>query len=420
MNTQIRKPRGLIIPPRADLTPQAVLAEIQKTFAEFRAENDARLKGVDKRFDDVVQNEKVDRINAALTEQQKLLDALNAQLASAALGAGSAVIVDPAAREHAQAFQRYFRKGVDNGLGDLQVRAGLTTTSDPDGGYLVDRATEQTIDRLLGTVSVMRQLATVMPIGVPTYRRFTNAGGTTSGWVGENESRTETDTPDLKEQKFEMMELYAYPFTTQVMLDDGIVDIAAWLANEVATEFDEEEGAAFVTGNGFKRPRGFTDYDKVANASWEWGKLGFIVSGGASDFASSSPGDAFISLYYALKQGYRAGASWLMSDATMASIRKFKDGQGNYLWAAPTAAAQVPTILNRPVYTDDNMPAVGSNTYPVAFGDFRRAYMIFDRVGIRVIRNPYASMGKIGFYTTKRVGGGVANFQALKLMKIST
>lgn len=409
-----------IVGVRADAqNAQEIFAELKQTVEAFKAAHEEELKGIKAKFADVVQTEKVDRINADITELQKALDGLNAFKAAMEIGGAGGDAADPAAKEHAQAFNKWFRKGVDNGLSDLEVKAALTTQSDPDGGFLVPKETEATIDRVLGVLSVMRQIATVMPVGTDTYNKFISMGGAGAGWVGEEEARPETNTPTLRELVFQVMEMYANPFTTQKMLDDGIIDIAAWLADEVQQTFAEMEGAAFVSGNGVKRPRGLLSYDTVANASWAWGKLGFVISGGASGFAGTAPADALIDLYYALKSGMRNGASWLTNDATMGTIRKMKDGQGNYLWAAPTAPGEVATILQKPVNTDDNMPAVAAGAFPVAFGDFRRGYLILDRIGIRVLRDPYTNKPKVGFYTTKRVGGGVANFEAIKLLKIA-
>jgi HK97 family phage major capsid protein len=394
-----------------------ILAELQKTFETFKAERDKELKDINARFADVVQTEKVDRINAEIGELTKALDDLSQITAALQTGAGGGSAPDPAQREHAQAFERFFRKGVEAGLRDLEVKAKLGTQSNPDGGYFVPTEMATEIDRVLGKVSVMRQLATVMPIDTSRYTKNVNMGGATSGWVGEEDTRGETGTPKLRELEFNVMEIYAEPYVNQALLDDGIVDIAAWLGSEVEIEFAEQEGTAFITGNGVKRPRGLLAYDTVANDSYEWGKIGHVVTGAAASFAASDPADALIDLHYALKAGYRMNASWLMSDAVMATVRKMKDGQGNYLWAPPTAAGEVATILQKPVYTDDNMPALGANTLPIAFGDFKRAYMILDRIGIRVLRNPYKVNGKVAFYTTKRVGGGVANFEAVKLLK---
>ncbi len=394
-----------------------VLAELQKTFEEFKAAREKELEGINAKLADVVQTEQVARINAELTELTRALDEINAARAAGQIGSGSGSELSAVKREHAQAFNSYFRRGAEAGLRDLEVRAELTTQSDPDGGFLVPEETEAQIDRVLGTVSVMRMISNVMPVGSDTYKKLVNMGGAAAGWVGETNDRIKTGTPSLRELEFPVMELYANPAATQRMLDDGIIDVAAWLADEVNTAFAEQEGAAFISGDGNKKPRGLLSYDTVENASYAWGKLGFVASGGAAGFAASNPADALIKLYYGLKSGYRSNASWLMSDAVMESVRLMKDGQGNYLWAPPTVSGEVATILQKPVYNDDNMPGLGVNAFPIAFGDFRRGYLILDRMGVRVLRDPFSAKPYVLFYTTKRVGGGVSNFEAVKLLK---
>ncbi|MHA6645639.1 phage major capsid protein [Mesorhizobium sp. A623] len=400
-----------------------ILAELQKTFEDFKTERDKELADIKAGLADVVQTEKVDRINAELTTLTKEIDSVNAAMAALKVG-GAGNDHDPDKAEHAQAFDRFFRKGVDAGLADLEVKAKLTTQSDPDGGYLVPEETEAGIDRVLGTVSTIRSLARVINISTDTYKKLVNMGGATSGWVGEEQARGETATPVMREIAINTGEIYAMPGTTQRTLDDARIDVATWLADEVSIEFAEQEGAAFASGNGINKPRGILAYDTVANASYAWGKIGFVASGKADGFlaptTSVSPADTLIDLYYALKSGYRNGAAWLMSDATMNSVRKFKDAEGAYVWAPPSGPAGVATILGKPVHTDDNMDVVGSGKFPIALGDFSRAYLIVDRIGIRVLRDPYTSKGNVLFYTTKRVGGGMVNFEALKLLKIST
>jgi HK97 family phage major capsid protein len=415
--------RGFSGSVRADATDaNAMLTQINVAFEAFKTEHNEELAGVKAGMADVVKTEKVDRINADITKMNTEFDKLNAQIAAMKLGGGGSD-VDPALAEHAQAFNKFFRKGVDAGLSDLEIKAKLNTQSDPDSGYLVTPEMETAIDRVLGTVSTVRSLARSMNISTDTYKKLINVGGASSGWVGESEARPETDTPKLREIAINTAELFANPASTQKALDDASIDIAAWLAEEVSIEFAEQEGAAFVNGNGVNKPRGILAYDKVANASYAWGKTGFIVSGKAASFAdasaTASPADAFIDLHYALKQGYRTNASFLMSDLTMGKVRKFKDAEGAFIWAAPSGTAEVATILGKPTYTDDNMPAVAANAYPIAFGDFNRAYLIADRIGVRVLRDPFTSKPNVLFYTTKRVGGGITNFEAIKLMKIS-
>lgn len=420
-NTRFRGLSGV----RAEADPNALIGEINKAFEAFKAEHDKELADIKKGMGDVVQAEKVERINAEITDLQKALDASNESIAALTVGGAGGNQVDPAKAEHAKAFNAWFRKGergIDADLRELEVKAALSSDSDPDGGYLVPEEMANTIDRVLGTVSAMRGLSTVMTVGTDTYKKLVSQGGTGSGWVGERGARSETDTPTLRELIFNAQELYANPAATQRALDDSRMDIASWLANEVAIEFAEQEGAAFVSGDGVNKPRGILAYDKVANASYAWGKTGFTTSGVAAALTdgSNNGSDAMIELYYALKQQYRNGASWLMSDATAGVVRKFKDGDGTYLWSPATAAGEVPTFLGKPVNTDDNMDAIGANAFPIAFANFNRTYLIVDRFGARVLRDPFTNKPYVHFYTTKRVGGGIQNFEAIKLMKVST
>lgn len=409
---------------RADASdPKALIGEINKAFEAFKAEHTKEVADIKAGMADVVQTDKVDRINAAITTLGEQLDESNKAIAALKVG-GAGDGADPAVSDHTKAFNAWFRKGdraIDADMRDLEVKAALTTDKDDDGGYLVPEEMSNTIDRVVGTVSTMRELGTVMQIGTDTYKKLVSQGGASSGWVGERESRPETDTPTLRELIFNAQELYANPATTQRALDDARLDIASWLANEVAIEFAEQEGAAFVSGNGVNKPRGLLSYENVANASYAWGKVGFVKSGVAAALTDGSHNgsDAMISLYYGLKQQYRNGASFLMSDATMESVRKFKDGDGTYLWSPATAAGEVPTFLGKPVRTDDNMDAVGAGKFPIAFGNFKRAYLIVDRFGTRVLRDPFTNKPYVHFYTTKRVGGGVQNFEAFKLLKVA-
>jgi HK97 family phage major capsid protein len=326
------------------------------------------------------------------------------------------------------AFGDWFRYGARGNLHALEKKAfgfnavetkALSSGTDPDGGYLVPREMETAMDRILGTVSAMRSLATVRAISGSGYRKPVNVGGTASGWVGETGGRAETTAPSISVLDFPAMELYAHPYATQTLLDDSAVNIEQWLADEVAIEFAEEEGAAFVSGNGVNKPTGVLGATTVANASYVWGKIGFVVTGAASDFATTNPIDALVTLQDALKTGYSVNGTWLMTRATQSAIRKFKDGTGNYIWQPAMQAAVAPTIFGKPVVVDDNMNELGSNLFPVAYGDFRRGYIIVDRIGIRVLRDPYSAKPYVTFYTTKRVGGGIQNFEAIKLLKCS-
>lgn len=414
----VAMPRAVAATPRADgADPKALVAQIQAAFAEFKETNEAALKA---KADDTVVTAKLGAINDSITELTASLEKAQQDVAAAKIGGAGGDQLSPEAQEHAGVFNTWFRKGdraVDADLRELEVKAKLTTQSDPDGGYLVPEQMEGSIDRVLGTVSAVRGMSRVISISGQTYKKLVNMGGASSGWVGEQQSRDETSTPQLREIAISAHELYAQPGATQTALDDSVFNIEQWLAEEVSIEFAEQEGAAFVNGNGVNKPRGFLAYDAVANNAHKWGKLGFVATGAAASFHAEDPADALIALYYALKSGYRNGASFIMSDAVMETVRKMKDGDGNYLWAPPTEAADVPTILQKPVITDDNMPGLGANAFPVAFGNFQRGYLIVDRQGVRVLRDPFTSKPNVLFYTTKRVGGGVVNFEAIKLLK---
>lgn len=411
--------RGIVAARAEPNNIDATLAELNRTFASFREQNDRRLADLERGREDVVTNEHVDRINAAVTDLTNVVNAQREQIDALRIGGAGGDGVTPEAREHSQAFNAWFRRGEgERNLADLQVRAQLTSQSDPDGGYLVPEEMDRTISRVLSTVSAMRGISRVVQIGSREFSTLVSKGGANSGWVGEEDSRSATNTPQLAEITIQAMELYANPGITQRLLDDGYLDVAQWLADEVAITFAEAEGAAFISGNGVKRPRGILTYPTVANASYSWGNLGFVKTGAAADFAGTDPILNIMDLYGALRPGYRNNGTFMMADATITAIRKFKDTTGQLIWAPPTAE-NPQTIVGRPVVTDDNMDLVGANKFPIAFGDFQRGYLIVDRLGTTVLRDPFTNKPYVQFYTTKRVGGGVYNYEAIKLLKCS-
>lgn len=391
-----------------------------KAFDAFKAENDARLKEIEKKgAADPLLTEKVDKINAdiaQLSALKKQLDTLETVVAQGQFPGGGKNEMDRVKAQHKDAFAKFFRKGAEGGLRDLEIQAGLSTLSDPDGGFLVPEDYEQAIDRVALSVSAMRRLATVRTIGTDTFKKLVNQGGASSGWVGEKGARAETNTPTLTEIAINTKEIYAMPAATQTLLDDSRVDIAGWLADEVSIEFSEQESEAFIHGNGVEQPRGIAAYPMVANSSYVWGKVGYITSGNASLVNDL---DKLIDLQHALKPVYRNGAAWLMNDATLATIRKMKDGDGNYVWVPGLKDGAPDTLLGKPVEIDDNVDDIGAGKYPIFFANFKRAYLIIDRQGVRVLRDPYTSKPYVLFYTTKRVGGGIVMYEAIKALKVS-
>jgi HK97 family phage major capsid protein len=389
--------------------------DFMRAFEAFKDTNDRRLGEIERRMSaDAVTVDQLARIDRALDEHKRVVDELAHKAARPPLGGGLAR--SGASHEHKAAFEGYVRRGEQQGLRALEGKA-LSAGSDPDGGYLVPDETEGAINRALREISPIRAIAGIRQVSSSVFKKPFSLTGAGTGWVGETAARPETATPTLTELAFPTMELYAMPAATPSLLDDAVVDIDQWIAEEVRTAFAVQEGQAFVSGNGSNKPRGFIDYPKVANASWSWGNIGFIATGVAGAFPAANPADKLIDLAYAVKSGYRHNAHWVMNRATQSVIRKFKDADGNYLWQPSLRAGEAPTLLGHPVVEAEDMPNIATDSTSIAFGDFRRGYLIVDRLGIRVLRDPYSAKPYVLFYTTKRVGGGVQDFEAIKLLK---
>jgi HK97 family phage major capsid protein len=399
-------------------------SEFMRAFEAFKEGNDERLAQLERRGTaDVVTADKVDRLNRALDETKRVVDDL--ALKSARPHLGGPTHRSASSFQHKAAFDTYVRKGEDAGLRALESKA-LSVGTGTDGGYLVPEEIERAVNRAVKDVSPIRAIAGIRQVSASVYRKPFAITGAESGWVAETAARPETDSPTLSalsEMQFPTMELYAMPAATSALLDDSAVDIEQWVAEEVRDSFAQQEGTAFVTGNGTAKPKGFLNYTKVANASWSWGNIGFITTGAAGAFATASttvnPADKLIDLVYAVKAGYRGNGTFVFNRATQAVIRKMKDAEGDYVWQPATKAGEPSMLMGYPVAESEDMPAIATDSYSVAFGDFRRGYLIVDRVGIRILRDPYSAKPYVLFYTTKRVGGGVQDFDAIKLLKFS-
>jgi len=390
--------------------------DFARAFESFKDTNDARLGEIETRMGaDVLTEEKLSRIDAALDDAKRRLDRFALDRSRPPL-AGEAPR-DPMLAEHKTAFHDYMRTGEASGLKRLEEKA-LSSGSGPDGGYLVPESVEREVLRRLSTISPIRALASVRVISGGQYKRAFSTGGPASGWVGETAARPQTSSPTLSELSFPAMELYAMPAATQTLLDDAVVDIDQWIAEEVETAFAEQEGAAFIAGDGVNKPKGFLAAATVADKDWAWGSLGYVAAGGAA-FPASNPSDVLVELIYALKAGYRQNAAFVMNRKTQSAVRKFKDSTGQYLWAPPASAGQPATLMGFPVVEAEDMPDLAANASAVAFGDFKRGYLVVDRAGVRVLRDPYSAKPYVLFYTTKRVGGGVQDYAAIKLLKFA-
>ena len=391
---------------------------IMRMFDEFKSANDERLDRLERRRGDVLLEEKVDRISGAMDTQIRRMDDLALKQARPSLDGTRRVAPDMAAREHKSAFDHYVRGGDAGALRQIETKA-LSSGSNPDGGYLVPPELEHEIGRRLAAISPIRAIASVREISSSVYKKPFMITGPATGWVGETDARTQTTSPILDALSFPAMELYAMPAATATLLDDSAVNIDEWIASEVELTFAVQEGAAFVNGDGVNKPKGFLAFPSVTNTAWTWGNLGYVPTGAAGAFPAANASDVLVDLIYALKAGYRQNGNFVMSRKTQAAIRKFKDSSGNYLWQPPAQAGGQASLMTFPLVEAEDMPDIAANALSVAFGDFKRGYLIVDRVGVRVLRDPYSAKPYVLFYTTKRVGGGVQDFEAIKLLKFA-
>ena len=395
----------------------AAFEEFMRAFEAYKDANDERLGELERRSAaDPLIDDKLARLDRALDETKRVADRLAIKAQRPHLATGGAPET-AAVREHRRAFDEYVRKGETGNLARLEAKAlAVTTGGGADGGYLVPPETERAVISALKDISPIRSIASVRQVSGSVYKKPFATTGFAYGWVAETASRPQTNTPTLAELSFPTMELYAMPAATATLLDDSAVNIDEWIAEEVRDTFAQQEGTAFVSGDGANKPKGFLDYTKVDNDSWSWGSIGFIKTGVDGAFPAN-PADKLIDLIYTLKAGYRAGATFVFNRSTQAAIRKMKDGDGHYVWQPASAAGEPSLLMGYPVVESEDMPAIATDSFSVAFGDFRRGYLIVDRVGIRVLRDPYSAKPYVLFYTTKRVGGGVQDFNAIKLLK---
>lgn len=416
-----------------DLAPETkeikdALELIQKTNKEFQDSVTAELTSMkEKGAVDPLITEQVSKLNEQLSKQEKLIDGLRLQAKRPeTTGAdGRKREMTEIEEKHLKATIAYFRKGDESGFADAELKA-LSAGSDPDGGYTITPEMDRNISRVVSEVSPIRSVANVVNVSTSAFKRLINVGGTGSGWVGEASSRPQTDTSKLRERTYPVMELYANPAATQTLLDDSQFNIEAWIADEVQIEFAEQEGRAFIMGDGVAKPRGFIGgYTPVADASFTEanGAPGYVFTGASGAFKTTADGDEennLIDLITALKTAYRTGARFTMNRGTVGTVRKFRDADGRAFWQPSTQAGQPSLLLGYPVLEAEDMPDIAADSFSVAFGDFNRGYQIVDRIGTRVLRDPYTAKPFVQFYTTKRVGGGIRMAEAIKLLKFGT
>lgn len=322
---------------------------------------------------------------------------------------------------HKKAFDAYLRSGDDDALRGLALEGkALSTAVAADGGYLIDPQTADTIRSMLVSTSSIRAIANVVNVASSSFDVLIDRSEALSGWATETGSITETATPLLERISIRLHELSAMPKASQRLLDDSAFDVEGWLADKIATRFIRAESDAFIKGDGIDKPRGILLPPKVPNGTWTWGNIGYVPSGAAGDFPSANAADCIVNLVYALSADYRANATFVMNSKTAGAVRKMKDADGRFMWSDGLALAEPARLMGYPVLICEDMPDIAANAFAIAFGDFRSAYTIAERPDVRVLRDPFSAKPHVLFYASKRVGGDITDFAAIKLMRFAT
>jgi HK97 family phage major capsid protein len=319
---------------------------------------------------------------------------------------------------HKRAFAAYLRSGDDEGFRGLEGKA-LNSQVAAEGGYLVDPQTAAEIVGVLRSSASVRAIANVVSVEATAFDVLVDHTEIGAGWASETTATAETDTPRVDRITIPLHELAAMPKASQRLLDDSAFDVEGWLAQRIADKFSRAEAAAFVAGDGQEKPTGFLTYPKVDNDIWAWGSLGYVPTGEDGDFSASDPADAIVDLVYALGARYRANAAFVMNSKTAGAVRKMKDADGRFLWSDSLAASEPARLMGYPVLVAEDMPDIAQGAFAIAFGDFRAGYTIAERPDLRILRDPFSAKPYVLFYATKRVGGDVSDFAAIKLLKFA-
>lgn len=369
------------------------------------------LKGIVHEANDAALKDNKEALDKAIADYDARFDKLEAKLETVNTNIGTPI--DAKSKAQRETFNKFLRNGISAVPQDT-----LTSSVSEDGGFLIPEEISSQILSYSKQNNPMRELASQITVGTDNYSILDAYGDAGGGWVGEEDSRTATDTPNAGKITIYTHEMYANPKATQKEIDDSIINIDAWVSDFVGKKFAAIENAGFINGIGTTQPQGLLQYAKVADASWARGKMGYIVSGSATAVSV----DNLIDMQDALADDYAQNSAWLMAKGTFTALRKLKAGSGganmSLLWTPELINGRLTnTLLGSPVYKCSQMDAISDGKYPIALGDFKQGYLIVDRIGVRVIRDTYSSKPYVEFYTTKRVGGGVTNSEAIKLLK---
>jgi HK97 family phage major capsid protein len=404
----------------ADATdPQALFAELQRSVTTLRSEVENGLNG---RITEGTFNERFGQLNNNIGNLQTALEALQTQIDAGITPGASGVIGDlPANPEYVAAFRGFMRTGDEASVNEVAAlaraanpQAALSIGSNPDGGYTAPVEWDRTITAAMTQRSPIRENAEVITITTQGFTRLFSTGAPGSGWVGETAARPQTTTPTFVPLEFRVGEIYANPAITQIALDDSAINLETWLADQVRDEFARQENIAFLSGDGTNKPYGLLTYATgAANAARH--PLGAIE---VTDAGAGIDGDDFMKIAYAVpSERVTPDTKWYMNRATVGLIRLLKDSNGNYVWQPSITAGQPQTLVNAPIVEVPGMPLDAASAIIAAYGDMRKTYLVIDRVGIRVLRDPYTNKPYVMFYTTKRVGGGVQNPEFMRFLR---
>jgi len=357
-----------------------------------------------------------DDMTTKLAKQEERISMLKTKTMTHSRPALSAATQEGA--PHKKAMGTYLRTGDDDGLRGLELEGkALNTAVNAEGGYLVDPQTAEAIQGVLRGSSSLRSVANVVNVEATSFDVLIDQTDVGAGWASETAASVETSTPQIERISIPLHELSALPKASQRLLDDTAFDIEGWLAERIADKFSRAEAMAFIAGDGIDKPTGFLTHPTVDDATWSWSNLGYVITGAAGDFDATNPADAIVDLVYSLGARYRANANFVMNSKTAGAVRKMKDADGRFLWSDGLAAGEPARLMGYPVLIAEDMPDIASDAMAIAFGNFDAGYTIAERPELRVLRDPFSAKPHVLFYATKRVGGDVSDFAAIKLLK---
>ncbi len=397
---------------------QESLQRAEQALAEFQSKQTARLDKIE--AENLRRN---DQVEATLDRLNLTGGARPAESAGERACGLAFANLQPQAGPLPDDLKKGWERYLESGVVPLEPQAGMSVVSDPDGGFFVHPQVARQVARVAFDLSPVRQFSRVITLLTgDSYEENISTSLAAARWAGEEESRPETDAPDLKKTRITLRELVAMPRQTQKLLDTSEFDSAAWLTQELGEAFSITEGAAFINGDGnLNNARGFLQrtYVATADATRVWGDVEYIPTGAAGAFAASDPFDAIYDCVAALKTAYRPGAVWMMNRTTLAAVRKLNDTNGQPLWQPSNIVGRPSTLIGFPIVEAEDMPVVAADSLSIVLANFKRAYTIIDGARFTILRDPFTQKGSVLFYATKRVGGDMIDFNALKALKFA-